>query len=335
MLSVLVGNLVESSLDDSLEFGDEDELLSSALGGGLVLSVEDTAEFSGVVPKELVSLLLVGGSLGNGGLAGDASGEVLDLSLKAGFLGLESADVTEDSFLLLVESGEGDVVVLGVLLPAGGDGVSEGLEEGLESLDGGLVLAFLILGELDEGVHDGLVLLGLSELDGVSEELAGDLSELDEGALSDSGDDVEGVIDGVDGIVEGDGGLVVDDGLVSSDVVDEGQVLSVLDEDGLGEGELGLRLVLLELACSELEVGSLEGVLGVEDLGSSVGDLGVALVSLSGVDLVVGHLLLVDGILEAIEDSSDDVSGATSLELVLDLNHNVHYGSSLDRKSVV
>lgn len=42
---------------------------------------------------------------------------------------------------------------------------------------------------------------------------------------------IDGIIDGVDGIIEGNSGSVVSGGLVSSDLLDEGQVLLVLDED--------------------------------------------------------------------------------------------------------
>lgn len=69
-----------------------------------------------------------------------------------------------------------------------------------------------ILGELSEGGHNSLVGGDLVELDGVLGELAGDGSDLDEGARAEGGADVDGIIDGVDGIVEGDGGLVELDG---------------------------------------------------------------------------------------------------------------------------
>lgn len=69
--SLSISNLVESSLDESLEFSNQNELFSSSLGGGLILLIEDTAEFGGVIEEDLVSLELVGSSLSDGGVGGD------------------------------------------------------------------------------------------------------------------------------------------------------------------------------------------------------------------------------------------------------------------------
>ena len=60
--------LSESSLDESLQLSDQDEFLSSSGGGGGVFVIEDGAEDGGVIEEGLVSLELVGGGLGLGGL---------------------------------------------------------------------------------------------------------------------------------------------------------------------------------------------------------------------------------------------------------------------------
>lgn len=113
----------------------------------------------------MVSGLLVAGSLGEGGLGGYTSGEDFDLVVEGFFVLLESGEVSGDSFLLLVEGLEGNVVLFLVGLPCVFEVGSQGLQHLDESLDGGLVSTFL--GDLGEGSEDGLISLDLSELDGV------------------------------------------------------------------------------------------------------------------------------------------------------------------------
>jgi hypothetical protein len=98
-------DLGESSLDESLEFGDEDELLSSSGGGGGVLVIEDGTEDGSVIKKGLVSLELVGGGLGLSGLDGNTTIEVIDLILKVLLVLVKSGDVILNSGLLVVEGG--------------------------------------------------------------------------------------------------------------------------------------------------------------------------------------------------------------------------------------
>lgn len=225
-------------------------------------------------------------------------------------MSLKTVDVVDNTFFLAVEGGNGVGVQVGVGLEGVLDSDLEGSEEGNESLD--VTFVGTVLGDLDEGVHDGLVLLGLSESDGVLEELAGDLAQLNEGStLGELGGDINSIIDGVDGVIEGDGSTVVGVGFLTSYVLDEGKVLSVLDEDLLGESELAGSLILGKLGGSELLVGASQGVGGIEDLGASVLEFTGAFGGLTGIDFIVGDLFLVDGILESIEDSLDGVKGTT------------------------
>jgi len=130
------------------------------------------------------------------------------------------------------------------------------------------------LGDLGEGGHNSGIGLNLLEGDSVLDHQAGGLGELDEGAGSagDTGSNIDGVIDGVDGLVEGNGVLVEDGGFLSSDGVDEFQVLVGLDVEFLSLSEGGASLSFSDGANSELNVGSSQGVGGVENLLSSVCD---------------------------------------------------------------
>jgi len=55
----------------------------------------------------LVSLELVAGGLGNGGLSSDTLAELVNFSGESGGLGLESGEVVLKSFLLVVEGLDG------------------------------------------------------------------------------------------------------------------------------------------------------------------------------------------------------------------------------------
>lgn len=187
-----------------------------------------------------------------------------------------------------------------------------------------------VLGELSEGTHNSLVLGDLVELDGVLGEFSGDLGDFDEGVSGlESGAEIDGIIDGVDGIVEGDGGLVELDGLESSDFVDDVQVLSVLDQTVLSGGQSGLGFSLLEGAGSQLSLGGLEGGGGVLHFLLSEAEFSDAFDSLSLVDVVVLDLFLVDSGLESIQNTLDGVEWASSLEFVLNFQHDGHDVSSV------
>lgn len=72
-----------------------------------------------------------------------------------------------------------------------------------------------------------------------------------------------------------------------------------------------MGLILLEVAVSELVVGTFEGVGSIGDLGLSVFKFGVTFGFLSSVNFIVCDLFLVDGVFEAIKDSLDGVKGTT------------------------
>jgi len=60
----------------------------------------------------------------------------------------------------------------------------------------------------------------------------GDLGDFNEwsGTFGELGSNIKCIIDGIDGIIEGDGTFVEGLGIKSSDVVNQFQVLSVLDQ---------------------------------------------------------------------------------------------------------
>jgi hypothetical protein len=80
-----LGDLVESSFNEVVEFLDQLQFVSSASSGGFVFLIQDVAEVSGVIPQLLVSLLLVGGGLRVSGLDGDASTQLFQLVGESGF----------------------------------------------------------------------------------------------------------------------------------------------------------------------------------------------------------------------------------------------------------
>jgi len=185
---------------------------------------------------------------------------------------------------------------------------SKGLEELNESLDGSGISSGG--GEGSDLSKYGLEHLGLSELDGVSNEVGRDLTELDEGSINgDVSTEVKSIIDGVDGIVEGDVSLVEVGGLLSSDVIDQVEVLF-----GLGEGisvsvELRVRLVSLQVTGLQLTIGGSQGDGGVLDFNGSVGEFSITLTLLSSIDVIVVNLFLVYGVLELLKDVLDGVKG--------------------------
>lgn len=186
------------------------------------------------------------------------------------------------------------------------------------------------MGDLSEGVHDGLELSGHLEGNGVLEELSGGAGNFDEGTtLDELSGEIDGVIDGVDGVVVADGVLVVGGSLVSDDVVDDDKVLSVLDEVVGGGLELGLGLGSESGGGGDGLVGLTKNVVSITDFLGSVGDFSFTLGLLGTVDLVVGDLLGVDGILESLKNKSDGLDGTSVLELGFDLKHDVHDRSLL------
>ena len=106
-------------------------------------------------------------------------------------------------------------------------------------------------------------------------------------------------------------------------------MLSVLDERVLGSVQGGLGFSLLEGAGSELSLGGFQGGGGVGNFGLSEAKFTNALGLLSLVDVVVGHLLLVDGSFESIQNTLDCVEGATNLESVFNFEHDRHDVSSV------
>lgn len=161
-------------------------------------------------------------------------------------------------------------------------------------------------------------------------EFSGDLGDFDEGVSGlESGAEIDGIIDGVNGVIESDGGLVELDGFESSDFVDDVQVLSVLDQTVLGGGQSGLGFSLLEGAGSQLSLGGLEGGGGVRHFLLSEAELSDAFDFLSLVDVVVLDLFIVDSGLESIQNTLDGVERASSLEFVLNLQHDGHDVSSV------
>jgi len=310
-LGVLVLNLGESLLDHLLEFGDELELLSSGGGGEVVLVGEGVAEGGGLVPELLVSLLLVGGLGGDGGLGSDALVESVELVLESLLLGGESVEVVLESLVLLVEGFDGGSIELLELSLGGLDVASEVIEELGDTLEGGLVELSLLGGELGEGGEDGGIGGESLELNGVLDHLLGDLAHLSEGtgAGEDGGEDVGGLVDGLEGILVLLGSLV-GIGLLSLSLgLDDSLVLLV------GEGVLLVLLVgildsdLLGVAAVELVAGVSEDVGGVSDLLLSELVLGGALGGLGVVDLVVVDLLGVDGVSELSQDVEDGIEG--------------------------
>lgn len=131
----------------------------------VILSVKGTAKSCGVVEEHLVSLLLVRGSLREGHLGSDATSEMLELVVQVLFIFGESLNVTSNSFLLLVEGFEGDVVLIGVFSECVFEVLSEALEELDESFDGTTV--GIVLGDLGEGGHNCGEGLNLLEGNGV------------------------------------------------------------------------------------------------------------------------------------------------------------------------
>jgi hypothetical protein len=191
-LVVLVFDLTESLLDHLFEFRDELELLSSGGGGVVVLVGEGAAEGGGLIPKLLVSLLLVGGLGSDGGLGTDALVEAVELVAESLSLGSESVKVVLESLVLLVEGFDGSGVVLLEFVLGSLDVASQVIEELGNSLEGGLVNLSLLSGELGEGGKDGGILVKGLKVDGVLEHLLGDGGDLDEGVgtAEDTGKDI-------------------------------------------------------------------------------------------------------------------------------------------------
>lgn len=330
-LGVLILNLVESLLNHLLELGDELELLSSGLGGVVVLVVEGRAESSSLVPKLLVSLELVAGGLGDGGLSSDALGKVIDFLGESFSLGSESLEVVLKSLLLLVEgrdglSVEGSEVFIGEL-----DVLSQGLKELSNSLEGRVIESGLVGSQLSEGSEDGGVEGVVVLVGGMVDHLLGDLGELNETgtSLEDGSEDILGLLNGVHGILVVLGSSVGEGLLGISHGEDDSEVLLVGEGLLLVDVKLVLGSDLLGLAALELGLGVTEDVGGVLDLTSTEDVFRLTLGLLGVVDLVVVDLLGVDGISEVAEDVEDSIKGALGLELVLDLHHDVHDASLL------
>lgn len=131
--------MVLSSLDELLEFSNNVEFLSSSGGGIGVLLIECGAEGSGVIEEFLVSVLLVAGGLGDGSLLGDTGSQLLDLGCEGLLEGFESGDVGIEDILLVVVELDGGVVVIDPVGVEGLKGILQGVQEGHESLDIGLV----------------------------------------------------------------------------------------------------------------------------------------------------------------------------------------------------
>jgi hypothetical protein len=76
-------------------------------------------------------------------------------------------------------------------------------------------------------------------------------------------------------------------------------------------------------------LGGFQGGGGIRNFLLSEGEFTNAFDSLSLVDIVVGDLLLIDGRLESVQNSLNGIEGASSLKLVLDLQHDGHDVSSV------
>jgi len=77
--------------------------LSSGLGGIVVFGGESSTKGGSLIVELGVSLELVGGGLGNGGLGTDTLVKVVNFVNESFFLGSKSGEVSIKSFLLFVE----------------------------------------------------------------------------------------------------------------------------------------------------------------------------------------------------------------------------------------
>ena len=201
-LMVLIFNLSESLFNHLFEFSDELEFLSSGLGGIMVFVIEGSTESLSLVPKLLVSLELVAGSLRDSGLGSNALVEFVNFFSESFRLSSKSLEVGLESFLLVVEGLDGFSIEFSEIFISLLKVLSQGLEELSDSFKGSVIKATFVEGQLSEGSEDGSIVSVVVLVGGLLDHLLGDLGEFNKTStsLEDGSEDILSLFNGVKSI---------------------------------------------------------------------------------------------------------------------------------------
>ena len=199
---VLIFNLSESLFNHLFEFSDELEFLSSGLGGIMVFVIEGSTESLSLVPKLLVSLELVAGSLRDSGLGSNALVEFINFFSESFRLSSKSLEVGLESFLLVVEGLDGFSIEFSEIFISLLKVLSQGLEELSDSFKGSVIKATFVEGQLSEGSEDGSIVSVVVLVGGLLDHLLGDLGEFNKTStsLEDGSEDILSLFNGVKSI---------------------------------------------------------------------------------------------------------------------------------------